>query len=90
MSIASTYSQNVLMKRKLANMNSIRWQSDQPYNDLPALPPAADLETKQVLRSCIEARAALGELKQATELIPNPSMLINTLPLLEALKTDHR
>jgi len=65
-------------------MSSMRWQSDQPYNDLPTLPPAVDLETKPVLRSCIEARAALGELKQATELIPNPSMLINTLPLLEA------
>ena len=31
-----------------------------------------------------EIRAALAELKQAAELIPNPAMLINTLPLLEA------
>lgn len=34
--------------------------------------------------SCIEARAALAELKQAAELIPNQGVLINTLPLLEA------
>ena len=27
---------------------------------------------------------ALAELKQTLELIPNPAMLINTLPLLEA------
>jgi Fic family protein len=37
-----------------------------------------------VLKQCITARAALAELKQAAELIPNQTMLINTLPLLEA------
>jgi Fic family protein len=41
------------------------------------------LETKQVLKQCIPARAALAELKRAAELIPNQGMLINTLPLLE-------
>jgi Fic family protein len=60
------------------------WNPARPYNDLPPLPPAAELETKPVLKQCIEARAALAELKQAAELIPNQSMLINTLPLLEA------
>ena len=37
-----------------------------------------------MLKQCIKARAALAELKQAAELIPNQTMLINTLPLLEA------
>lgn len=60
------------------------WQSSRPYNDLPSLPPSVELETKPVLKQCITARAALAELKQAAELIPNPAMLINTLPLLEA------
>lgn len=60
------------------------WHPDQPYNDLPPLPPASDLETRLVLRHCIGARAALAELKQAAELIPNQGVLINTLPLLEA------
>ena len=55
-----------------------------PFNDLPMLPPAADLETKPVLRACIEARAALAELNQAGDLLPNQAMLINTVPLLEA------
>ncbi|HMB69098.1 MAG TPA: Fic family protein, partial [bacterium] len=40
--------------------------------------------TKAVLKACIAARSALAELKQAVELIPNPGMLINTLPVLEA------
>lgn len=60
------------------------WRPETPYNELPLLPPGLDLETKAVLKSCIEARAALAELKQAAELIPNQGVLINTLPLLEA------
>jgi len=55
-----------------------------PHNRLPALPPACELESRAVLKACIEARAALAELKQAAELIPNQAMLINTIPLLEA------
>uniref|UniRef100_UPI00374CCF74 Fic/DOC family N-terminal domain-containing protein n=1 Tax=Rhodoferax sp. TaxID=50421 RepID=UPI00374CCF74 len=60
------------------------WRADKPWNQLPPLPPEAELETKAVLKQCITARAALAELKQAAELIPNQTMLINTLPLLEA------
>src|SRR4029077_10265708 len=60
------------------------WQPNRPYNDLPRLPPSGDIESKLVLKRCIKARSALAELKQAAELIPNPAMLINTLPLLEA------
>ncbi len=63
------------------NMN---WCPDQPHNDLPPLPPAAELETPAVLKACIPARAALAELKQAGELLPNQGLLINLLPLLEA------
>jgi Fic family protein len=55
-----------------------------PYNALPPLPPQTDIESRAVLKACIGARAALGELKQAGGLIPNPAILINTIPLLEA------
>ena len=51
---------------------------------MPPLPPKVDLETPRLLKQCIPARAALAELKHAAELIPNQSVLINTLPLLEA------
>ena len=61
------------------------WQSDQPYNALPPLPPAREiLENVAVLKACIPARAALAELKQAGELLPNQGLLVNLLPLLEA------
>ena len=57
---------------------------NRPFNGLPNLPPKADIETKAVLRRCIGARAALAELRASGRLIPNQSMLINSIPLLEA------
>lgn len=61
------------------------WRADKPYNELPLLPPAREsVETVEILKACIPARAALAELKQAGELIPNQTLLINLLPLLEA------
>lgn len=60
------------------------WRPDQPHNGLRVLPPEVELETVAVLKACIAARAALGELKQAAHLIPNQSMLISILPKLEA------
>lgn len=72
-------------KQKNVDMSALAgWRADKPHDELLRLPPKCELETKPVLKECIEARAALGELKQAVELIPNPHMLINTLPLLEA------
>jgi Fic family protein len=55
-----------------------------PFNELADLPPPFDLETKAVLKACVAARSALAALQQATALIPNPAVLINTIPLLEA------
>ncbi|MFT3972145.1 MAG: Fic family protein [Amaricoccus sp.] len=57
---------------------------DRPFNDLPPLPPARDVETRAVLKACIEARAALAELRISGRLIPNQAVLINSIPLLEA------
>lgn len=56
-----------------------------PYNGLPDLPPPGDwIETRDILKQTISARVALAELKQAAELIPNATVLVNALPLLEA------
>ena len=57
---------------------------DTPYNDLPLLPPKAELETKAVLRKAIAANKALAELKGAGDLIPNQGVLINAIVLQEA------
>lgn len=64
--------------------SGMRFSPDRPYNALPPLPPKLELETKPVMKALVGARAALAELKQAGELIPNQAILINTLPVLEA------
>lgn len=60
------------------------WRPDRPYNELPPPPPADELETRLVLKAAIAANTALAQLDQAAVSIPNPTVLINSLPLLEA------
>lgn len=55
-----------------------------PFNDLPLLPPPGELETRAVLKKAIAANKALAELKGADELIPDQSLLIQTIGLQEA------
>ncbi len=62
----------------------MKFDPQKPYNNLPLLPPQANIESREILKKCIAARAALAELKQAGQLIPNQSVLINSIPLLEA------
>ncbi len=63
---------------------SASWRPDLPYNDLPPPPSAEQLETRAVLKAAITANSALARLEQAGSSIPNPAVLINTIPLLEA------
>ena len=55
-----------------------------PYNNLPLLPPKAEIETKEVLKAVVLASRALAELKGKGNEIPNQTMLINTITLQEA------
>lgn len=54
------------------------------YNDLPLLPPKAEIETKDILRKAITAGRALAELKGLGATIPNQAVLVNSLTLQEA------
>jgi Fic family protein len=81
---AATYRSTMSSDSSISNKDAPVWLPQHPYNDLPALPPRVELETKVVLKQCIMARTALAELKGSAELLPNQGMLINTLPLLEA------
>lgn len=65
-------------------MTTKSFRADVPFNELPKLPPASDLESRAILKACIPARAALAELNATADLTPNPTILINTLPVLEA------
>jgi Fic family protein len=55
-----------------------------PYNDLPLLPPSAEIETKQVLRKTISAGRALAQLNGTLLNLPNPTLFLDTIYLQEA------
>ena len=55
-----------------------------PFNDLPLLPPDAELETWMVLKKVISATRALAELKGVADLIPDQRILVNSIILQEA------
>lgn len=60
------------------------WRADVPYNNLPPPPPVDVLESREVLKAAIGANAALAQLDQVSRSMPNPAVLISTIPLLEA------
>jgi Fic family protein len=62
----------------------VKFDPLKPYNDLPLLPPKADLETKAILKKAITACRALAELKGIGETIPNQIILVDSLILQEA------
>jgi len=57
---------------------------DEPYNELPLLPPAQDLETKRILKAAIEAHVALSDLRGAARSIPDDGILVRAIALQEA------
>lgn len=61
-----------------------KFNRQQPYNDLPLLPPKEDLETKRILLKTISASRALAQLNGAIINLPNPSLFLDTIHLQEA------
>jgi Fic family protein len=57
---------------------------NQPYNDLPLLPPAVELETKAILKQAIAASRAVANLRGKAQQIPNQRMMIDAIVLQEA------
>ena len=55
-----------------------------PNNDLPLLPPEADIETKTILNQAIRANRELARLKGYCSLLPNDSILLSSIILKEA------
>lgn len=80
----STYREDMSKNDPFIDITPVVWTPARSFDQLPLLPPTVELETRAVLKRCVSARAALAELKQAAQLIPNQGVLINTLPLLEA------
>ncbi len=61
-----------------------KFDHKKPYNDLPLLPPKADIETKEILRKTISAGRALAQLNGTLKNLPNPTLFLDTIYLQEA------
>ena len=59
-----------------------------PWNALPELPPAVDLESREILKMCISAMTELSRANALVKILPNEEVLINTLPLQEARRSS--
>jgi Fic family protein len=62
----------------------VNYNAEIPYNDLPLLPPQAEIESTTILKKTIAASRALSELKGAITNLPNPTLFIDTINLQEA------
>lgn len=56
----------------------ISYNTEIPYNDLPLLPPQAEIESTKILKKTIAASRALSELKGALTNLPNSTLFIDT------------
>lgn len=62
----------------------MKFNPEEPYDDLPLLPPMVDIETKQILRKTIAAGRALAQLNGTLLSLPNPTLYLDTIYLQEA------
>jgi len=61
-----------------------KYDRNQPFNQLPLLPPITDVLEKDVLIAWGHASRALAELNKNILRLPNPNLLVNTIALQEA------
>lgn len=61
------------------------YDRNKPYNDLPPLPPAMEVENDvDILKKLVRASRALAAANSSIQRLPNPLMLVNTIALQEA------
>lgn len=84
MSMKSDFHRHVRVTCRSHRHTLMPLDPNQPYNDLPDLPPPVEIETQQVLRETTRARSLLGELKGYCQTLPNPELLLNVVVLQES------
>lgn len=62
----------------------LAFHPDQPFNQLPRLPPAGQMETATVLKQLVPAARELAKLSALAQELPNPGVLTDSVTLLEA------
>lgn len=69
-------------------MSKKEFHRDLPFNTLPDLPPAVNLETPEIFKATIRANKLLAELKGFCQTLPNPELLLNTIVLQESKESS--
>lgn len=72
------------MPRNAPPKPAARHNPEKPWNALPELPPVAEIESKEILKACISARAELARVNALVEILPNKDILLHAIPLQEA------
>ncbi len=62
----------------------MKFDTSSAYNELPKLPPSSDIETKEILYHTIHANKELARLNGYCSLLPNETILLNSIVLKEA------
>ena len=65
-----------------------RFNPNTPWNDILELPPAADIESRDILKACISASSELTRANALVKMLPNEAVLVHTLPLQEARRSS--
>lgn len=68
----------------MSKFNMMDFNRNEPFNDLPNLPPDFDLNHPEILSNLVRASRHLGELKGLCMTLPDPNLLINTVVLQES------
>lgn len=72
-------------KQPKLDMLAMAYDRNLPYNNLPLLPPPAEIENDvQILKKLVSASRALAAVNSSVLRLPNPFMLVNTIALQEA------
>lgn len=69
-------------------MLKIHFDRNIPWNAIPELPPAGEIESRDILKACISAMTQLARTNALVRTLPNESVLIHTLPLQEARRSS--
>ena len=66
----------------------LQFKRNIPWNDMPLLPPAGEIESADILKACIPAMTELAKANALVKTLPNKEVLIHTLPLQEARRSS--
>jgi Fic family protein len=69
-------------------LTSARFDPNTPWNNLPELPPKADIESPEILRACVSASSELAKANALVKMLPSQEVLVHTLPVQEARRSS--